>query len=230
MPALEPFGRRLRSANRLSPFVFPENLEKRLFCFVAAPNAVLWLFSLRLNLPPPVAKLELHSGTRKPADKVSQVTSTPVSFLGQRLSIDENTGKPVHHNPYTGSANGHYQGRQDLNWNHHHENSKRCPAEAKRPPTSFLVTHFNSPGSVLCTLGIRHHSNFALVLTLQAPESPLTGRAINSTPRLLFRQGNSELTPPANLIEWAFLEGQIDGSRADLACSWLLVKREILTV
>ena len=180
--------------------------------------------------PPPVAKLELHSGTRKTANKVSQVTSTPVSFLGQRLSIDENTGKPVHHNPYTGSANGHYQGRQDLNWNHHHENSKRCPAEAKRPPTSFLVTHFNSPGSVLCTLGIRHHSNFALVLTLQAPESPLTGRAINSTPRLLFRQGNSELTPPANLIEWAFLEGQIDGSRADLACSWLLVKREILTV
>ena len=146
-------------------------------------------------MPPPVAKLELHSGTRKPADKVSQVTSTPVSFLGQRLSIDENTGKPVHHNPYTGSANGHYQGRQDLNWNHHHENSKRCPAEAKRPPTSFLVTHFNSPGSVLCTLGIRHHSNFALVLTLQAPESPLTGGAINSTARLLFRQGNSELTP-----------------------------------
>ena len=33
-----------------------------------------------------------------------------------------------------------------------------------------------------------------------------------------------------DLIEWAFLEGQIDGSRADLACSWLLVKREILTV
>jgi hypothetical protein len=33
-----------------------------------------------------------------------------------------------------------------------------------------------------------------------------------------------------DLIEEAFLEGQIDGLSADLAYSWLLVKREILTV
>ena len=33
-----------------------------------------------------------------------------------------------------------------------------------------------------------------------------------------------------DLIEWAYLEGQIDGQKVDLAYSWLLAKREILTV
>jgi len=31
-----------------------------------------------------------------------------------------------------------------------------------------------------------------------------------------------------DLIEWAFLEGQIDGQRADLAYLWLQAKRKII--
>ncbi len=82
---------------------------------------------------------------------------------------------------------------------------------ASRPPTDFSTNSPKKSPQSCQPLAI-----LTLMSCLQYEMTDLLESSIPPDPELV------------DLIEWAFLEGQIDGQRADLAYLWLQAKRKII--